>query len=205
MFCPIMVDMSNKKVLIAGGGKIAYRKAKYFLNYKAKVEVVSPEFKQDFFKLEEEYRGQISLISDTYNKKYIYGSFLVIGATSSRNVNRQIALDCQELNILCNISDKKEESNFISPGVVDKEGLIISISTMGKFPYLSRRLQEELEDRYSRFDKEYMDLLEELRKVVLSKYKDKSRQIYEHSLSLNKGQLKEFLTELKNQNIYEGE
>ncbi|NLX61995.1 MAG: hydroxymethylbilane synthase [Tissierellia bacterium] len=150
MFCPIMVDISNKKLLIVGGGKIAYRKAKNFLSYKANVLVVSPEFIHEFYKLEREYKGQISLIQDLYNKKYIEGAFLVVGATSSRQVNNQVAQDCHELNILCNIVDKKEESSFISPGLVKKDGLIISISTMGKFPYLSKRIKEDIANRYSK-------------------------------------------------------
>ncbi|NMB44484.1 MAG: bifunctional precorrin-2 dehydrogenase/sirohydrochlorin ferrochelatase, partial [Clostridiales bacterium] len=28
MFCPIMVDISDKRIVLIGGGKIAYRKAK---------------------------------------------------------------------------------------------------------------------------------------------------------------------------------
>ncbi len=205
MFCPIMVDISNKKLLIVGGGKIAYRKAKNFLSYKANVLVVSPEFIHEFYKLEREYKGQISLIQDLYNKKYIEGAFLVVGATSSRQVNNQVAQDCHELNILCNIVDKKEESSFISPGLVKKDGLIISISTMGKFPYLSKRIKEDIANRYSKFDKEYMDLLEELRKIVLLKYRDGTKEIFNHALNLNKDQLKGFLKELKEKNTYKGE
>ncbi len=203
MFCPIMVDMANKKILIIGGGRIAYRKANNFLKYQANILVVSPEFIPEFYELEKKYKGQISLIKDTYNKKYIYGSFLVVGATSSREVNRQIAIDSHQLNVLCNIVDRREESSFISPGVVDKEGLVISISTKGKFPYLSKRLKEDIDYRYSKFDEEYMVLLEELRGIVLSKYKDKSSELFNHSLKLDKSQLKAFISQLKNENSHE--
>ncbi|NLY77081.1 MAG: bifunctional precorrin-2 dehydrogenase/sirohydrochlorin ferrochelatase [Tissierellia bacterium] len=204
MFCPIMVDISNKKVLIVGGGKIAYRKAKSFLKYQASVLVVSPQFIYRFYELKKKYRQQLTLIEDTYDPKYIDGSFLVVGATSSRKVNEQIALDSHRLNILCNIVDRKEESNFISPGVVDKDGLVISISTMGKFPYLTRKIKEDIEHRYSKFDKEYLDLLEKLREIVLLKYKEKSHELFDHCIDMNKYELKEFLMELKNENVYKG-
>lgn len=204
MFCPIMVDISNKKVLIVGGGKIAYRKAKSFLKYQASVLVVSPQFIYRFYELKKKYRQQLTLIEDTYDPKYIDGFFLVVGATSSRKVNEQIALDSHRLNILCNIVDRKEESNFISPGVVDKDGLVISISTMGKFPYLTRKIKEDIEHRYSKFDKEYLDLLEKLREIVLLKYKEKSHELFDHCIDMNKYELKEFLMELKNENVYKG-
>lgn len=196
MFYPIMVDIFNKKIVIVGGGEIGYRKAKNFLEFGAKIVALSPKFIDKFYKLEKEYKEQIRLINDVYNKEYIYGSFLVIGATSLRKINKQISIDSRDLNILCNIVASKEESGFISPAIVNREGLIVSVSTGGKFPYLCKKIREDMEDKYSKFDKEYMDLLEKLREVVLSEYKDRSQELFNYSIGLNRDELRKFLIEL---------
>lgn len=40
-------------------------------------------------------------------KKYVEKAFLVVAATSSREVNEQISKDCKALKILANIVDSK--------------------------------------------------------------------------------------------------
>lgn len=196
MFYPIMVDISNKKIVIVGGGEIGYRKAKNFLEFGAKIVVLSPQFIDKFYELKKEYKEQIRLINDFYKKKYIYDSFLVIGATSSRKINKQISIDSKDLNILCNIVDSKEESSFIFPAIVNREGLIVSVSTGGKFPYLCKKIKEDIDNKYSKFDKEYMDLLEKIREVILSKHKDRSQELFNYSLELDRDELRKFLIEL---------
>ena len=205
MFYPVMVDISHKKIVVVGGGKIGYRKAKNFLEFGAKIVVLSPKFIDKFYELEKEYKEQIRLINDFYNKEYIYSSFLVVGATSSRKTNKQIAIDSNDLNILCNIVDSKEESSFISPAIVNREGLIVSVSTMGKFPYLGKKIREDMEDKYSKFDNEHMDLLEKLREVALSEYKDRSQELFNYSLDLNTDELRKFLIELIDKSFYKGD
>jgi len=196
MFCPIMVDISDKKIGIIGGGKIAYRKAKNFLEYNASIIVVSPELRDEFNDLVKEYGDRVCIIRNTYSKEYIEDCFLVVGATSDREVNKQVSIDAKEMSLLCNIVDKQEESNFISPGVVSNDGLLISISTMGRFPYLNKLVKEDLAARYEKFDNEYMDLLMELRQVVLTSYRDQSRNIFDKALTLEKDELKSFIKEI---------
>ena len=205
MFYPIMVDISNKKIVVVGGGEIGYRKAKSFLEFGAKIVVLSPKFIDRFYELEKEYKEQIRLINDFYKKEHIYGCFLVVGATSSRKTNKQISIDSKDFNILCNIADSKEESSFISPAIVNREGLIVSVSTGGKFPYLCKKVKEDMEDKYSKFDKEYMDLLEKIREVVLSEYKDRSQELFNYSLDLNTDELRKFLIELIDKSFYKGD
>ena len=41
---PINLDIENKKCVVVGGGKVAFRKIRGLLEAGAKVEVISPEF-----------------------------------------------------------------------------------------------------------------------------------------------------------------
>ena len=44
-FFPVFLNMQNKKVLIIGAGKIAFRKAETLLSYGAKIKVIAKDIK----------------------------------------------------------------------------------------------------------------------------------------------------------------
>lgn len=198
-----MVDIKDKKIVIVGGGRIGYRKAKTLLEFGGQVLVISPDFIEDFYKLKKQYGEKLRLLEDHYKKEYIKDGFMVIGATCTREVNREISRDAKNLNILCNVVDRQGESSFISQCVVNKEGLIVSTSTMGKFPYLSKKIKEDIGEKYSKYNQAYMDLLEEIRQIVLLKYKSKHEEIFDYGLSLNFNELKAFIEKLRDKNICE--
>ncbi|WMM23871.1 bifunctional precorrin-2 dehydrogenase/sirohydrochlorin ferrochelatase [Tissierella sp. MB52-C2] len=197
MFYPIMLKIENKLIIVVGGGQVAYRKVKKLLEFGGTVRVVSPKIIDDFKDLQKEYKENIELIYDIYNKKYIEDAFLVIGATSSRMTNKEIGEDCNNLNILVNIVDSKDESDFITSSIINNDNLTISISTLGSFPYLSKKIRIDMEKKYKKFDKEYMIILEEIRRITLDNYSHKTKEIMDKALELNIVDLKEFLKELE--------
>ncbi|HEY4543863.1 MAG TPA: bifunctional precorrin-2 dehydrogenase/sirohydrochlorin ferrochelatase [Tissierellaceae bacterium] len=187
MYYPVMLDLKNKEVLVVGAGKVAYRKIKNLIKAKAKITVVSNEFLKEFESL------NVNLIKDCYNEKYLKGKFLVIAATSNNKVNEKIAKDAKENSILCNVVDNKEISDFITPAVVSKEEVLISISTNGKYPALSKYIRKDLEDRYSKYTKEYLELLETLRLEVIKRNEDDKEKLLKEVLEMNEDDLREFV------------
>lgn len=187
MYYPVMLDLKNKEVLVVGAGKVAYRKIKNLIKAKAKITVVSNEFLKEFESL------NVNLIKDYYNEKYLKGKFLVIAATSNNKVNEKIAKDAKENSILCNVVDNKEISDFITPAVVSKEEVLISISTNGKYPALSKYIRKDLEDRYSKYTKEYLELLETLRLEVIKRNEDDKEKLLKEVLEMNEDDLREFV------------
>ncbi len=197
MFYPIMIDIEDKKIVIIGGGKVGYRKAKNFLEFEGKVTVISEKFFEKFSELKNKYGENLILIKDTYNNEYIHKSFLVVAATSSRNMNKQISKECSKQGILCNVVDSLEESEFTCTSVINKGDLILSISTMGKCPFLSKKIRIDLEKQYSDIDEEYINLLGEIRKIIISKYSHRKKELLDHCLDLTKEELENFYEELK--------
>lgn len=197
MFYPVMLDIRNKLIVVIGGGEVAYRKANKLLEFGGNIRIISPEVTEKFIDLRNFYKENIEIIYDIYNKKYIEDAFLVIGATSSRRVNREVGRDCNDFNILVNIVDSKDESDFITSSIINNDNLTISVSTLGSFPYLSKKIRIDMEEKYKKFNKEYMDVLEEIRKIALDKYSDKKREIMDKALDLNLADLRELLKELE--------
>lgn len=197
MFYPMMININDKIIVVVGGGEVAYRKVEKLLEFHGKVRVLSPDIIEKFKELKEKYKENLSFIYDRYSKKYIEEAFMVIGATSSREVNEQIAKDCKSLDILSNIVDDRDASDFITPSIINNDNLTISISTMGSFPYLSKKIRMDMEEKYKKYNKEYLNLLEEVRYLILDKHKDKMKEMMEHALNLDIDELKGLLIKLK--------
>lgn len=199
MFFPMMIDLADRSILIVGGGQVAYRKAKVMLEFGASITIVSPEFVDGFLRLQEEHHedsNRIEMIYDNYNASYVINKFLAIAATSSRQVNRQVVRDCNIHQVLVNNVDGKEKSDFITPAIYKNDNMTISISTGGSFPYLSKKMRREMEDKYGKYNAEYMQLLEDIRYEIIDKYPDKKRQIMDKVLELDIDELKSFKEEI---------
>ncbi|WP_434630462.1 bifunctional precorrin-2 dehydrogenase/sirohydrochlorin ferrochelatase [Thermoanaerobacterium thermosaccharolyticum] len=143
-YYPIMLNITNKNCLVVGGGKVAYRKILTLLEFGASVTVLSPYFVNDILKLY--YSQKIKLIKRKYQRKDVENYYLVVVATNDKIVNKKISEECAEKNILVNVVDDKELSTFITPSVIRRGDLTISISTNGKSPLLSKRIREMLEN-----------------------------------------------------------
>lgn len=189
MFYPMMVDIKDKKILIIGGGSVAYRKARNFLDFGGNVLVVSPEFNDGFYELAKEHEDNLTLFEDYYDEKYVEGSFLAVAATSSREVNEQVRAYCDDNDILCNVIDNLEGSSYICPSIVNRDGLIVTVSTMGECPFLCKKIREEIEDKYSKYDAEYMKLLGEVRKTIIEKHSDRKEELLDYCIGLSKDEL----------------
>ncbi|MDO8735408.1 MAG: NAD(P)-dependent oxidoreductase, partial [Elusimicrobiota bacterium] len=75
--------------------------------------------------------------------------FLVFACTSNTKINKEIFADAKKRNIPVNVCDKTELCDFIIPAVIKKNGLIITVSSDGKNPKLSKRFKEVLENEFT--------------------------------------------------------
>lgn len=186
MFYPMMINLDNKNVTIIGGGKVAFRKAKKFLEFNCNIKLVSSSFIEDFDNID------VKLINDNYKEDYLKESFLVIAATSSKKVNEDIASYCKTNNIMCNIADDINLSDFIVPSSIKRGDLVISVSTMGNSPSLSSKIRKELESNYGVEYEEYVSILGDIRNLVLQKCtdKDEKKRILNELVNLDLEELK---------------
>ncbi len=190
MYYPVMLNLENKNVLVVGGGSVAYRKVKNLLKAKANITVLSEKIDEKFIDYDLNY------IEDTYDEKYLKGMFLVIGATSDVLINEKISRDAKKISIISNIVDNKDISDFITPSVVDNDDLVISISTNGKYPALSKFIRKDLDGKYEKYNSEYMNLLEETREEILENHLSRKEELINKALSLNIEELREFYNKI---------
>ena len=168
MFYPINLKIDDMKIVIIGGGKVAYRKCMNFLAFNKKVLVVSKEFVKEF----EEIKEQVEIVKGAYNEKYIKDAFVVVAATNNKEVNREIGTYCRQYNKLVNVVDDKDLSNFTVPSFVKRGDLLLSVSTGGKSPSLSRKIRKDLEEVYDDGYEEYVELLGQAREMIIENTSD---------------------------------
>jgi uroporphyrin-III C-methyltransferase/precorrin-2 dehydrogenase/sirohydrochlorin ferrochelatase len=142
-YLPLFVKLIDKPVLIVGGGSVALRKAGTLLSAGAKLYVVSPEFATEFIDWQRE--GKAELIKGYFEPALLDGKLLVIAATDNDSVNAAVFDAATARNMLVNTVDDQPKCGFIFPSIIDRNPIIIAISSFGTAPVLARRLREKLE------------------------------------------------------------
>jgi precorrin-2 dehydrogenase/sirohydrochlorin ferrochelatase len=165
-YYPIHLDIQNRNCLVVGGGGVATRKVIKLLDCGAKVTVVSPGMSEKILDLGESEHLKIK--QRPYQAGDLEGMFLVIGATDDEILNRQISRDAEDRKTLCNIADRPEVCNFILPSIVQRDDLVITISTSGRSPAMAKRLRKLLENQFGQEYGEFLKLMGAIRQKLLS-------------------------------------
>lgn len=140
---PLFADLSHRAVLVVGGGAVAERKIAALLSANAQVTVTAPELTAQLQRWVKE--GRIAYRRDGFQHGWLDRVWLVIAATSDREMNRLVASLAELRRIFVNVVDDAELSSFHVPAVVDRSPLIIAISSGGEAPMMARLVRERLE------------------------------------------------------------
>ena len=143
IYFPVFFDLKAQKVLIVGGGEVARRKLALLESAGASVTLVAPEVIAAI--QERAAAGKIRLAVREFVPEDLDGARLVIVATARRAVNRWIAALSEARSIPVNVVDDREASRFIVPALIDRDPVLVAVSTGGTSPVLARRLRERLE------------------------------------------------------------
>ncbi|MDR1682218.1 MAG: bifunctional precorrin-2 dehydrogenase/sirohydrochlorin ferrochelatase [Candidatus Symbiothrix sp.] len=114
-FLPISINITGKKILLIGGGKVGYHKASILHRFTDDVTVLSPEFHENFYSL------PFQRIRKEYETGDLSGFFLIYICTGDKALNRRIKADAEALNILASVCDNPSLCDFVSPAI-HKEG-----------------------------------------------------------------------------------
>ena len=131
-YFPMFVDISEKEILVVGGGKIAARRIRTLLDFTVHITVITPA-------LDEKLRQYADLekfrwVQRKYRESDITGSDkpdIVLAATGDTEVNAEIGRLCRSLGICVNVADKKEMCDFYFPSIVKTEEVVIGINSGG--------------------------------------------------------------------------
>lgn len=130
-------------MVLIGGGTVATRKARLLLRAGANLTVVAPEISTELEQQIADHGGVWQ--QSRYRETDIHGKKLVVAATPDSVTNEQVYRDATALSLPVNVVDAPHLCSFIFPSIVDRDPLLIAISSSGKSPVLARILRRKIE------------------------------------------------------------
>ena len=158
------LDLRGRRCVVVGGGTVGAEKARGLLACGADVTVVSPTLHETFPTLNVTWRR------GTYRRRDLRGAFLVIAATSLREVNERVHRDAERRGLLCNVADVPDLCSFILPAVHREGPIAIAVSTGGASPALAKRIRSDAAALVTPQHAELAERLERLRPWVKKQY-----------------------------------
>lgn len=131
-FMPIAIDVFNKKILVVGGGRVAYHKISSLMAYCNFIHVVATHIDNRIKQIR-----NITFEEKDYESHDIEGAFLIYACTNNHQTNLRIKQDAIKKNILINVVDTPEECDFVSPAIYKKDKISIAVSSNGSDVYRS--------------------------------------------------------------------
>ena len=140
------LKLDGRQCLVVGAGKVAESKIESLVRCGANVRVVAPEATEAVRQAAR--AGKIVWEQRAFEPSDLTGAFLVVAATSSRELHEQIFAQAQREGILCNAVDEPERCDFYYPAVVRRGSLQIAVSTSGRAPLLAQQIRKQLEGQF---------------------------------------------------------
>jgi len=144
-YLPIHVDTKDARILIIGGEGAAEAKLRTLIKTEAQLNVISPEISPEIRRWAEQ--GLLFHIARDFQPSDLDGVRLVYAATEDDDLNLEIGNLARAQGLLVNAADQKNACDFITPALVDRSPVIVSIGTEGTSPSLARAVKTDLEAR----------------------------------------------------------
>ena len=142
-YLPIHVDTAHQKILIVGGEAAAEAKLRTLVKTEAILFLVAPKVGPEVARWIK--AGKIVWAERDFVESDLDKVRLVYAATEDDAENARIAELAGARGLLVNAADQKEACAFITPALVDRSPVIVSIGTEGTSPSLARALKSEFE------------------------------------------------------------
>jgi len=141
-FLPISLNVTGKKILMVGGGKIATHKATIMKRFVDNVTVVAPEITPEIEAL------GYTLIRKEYEASDLDGSFLVYVVTDNHELNKQVKLDAEERGILTSVCDAPLLCDFVSPAIHKEGHITVSVGSNAQNVYQSVDIRNQIKELF---------------------------------------------------------
>ncbi|MER2030585.1 MAG: NAD(P)-dependent oxidoreductase [Solibacillus sp.] len=169
----LMVNIDFKKVVIVGGGHVARQKVEALLPTNAQITVVSPTVTDKLKTYLDE--GRAVWKQKLFEPADLDDAALIFAATNDEAVNDAVEEATQHWQLL-NRADALGRMDFMNPAVVRRGDFVVTVSTTGASPALTRKVKADLEEQYDESYADYVAFLKEARLLVLKNYEGDAKK-----------------------------
>ncbi len=139
-FLPISLDISDRKILVIGGGHSALKKIIILLRSGAIIEVVAENI------IDEVLASGVKCFRKSYEKSDLNGYLMLYSCTNNIELDRQIASDGREFGVLVNIHDNPALCQFVSPAIYQDGNISVAVSSNAENVQETIRLRNQIQD-----------------------------------------------------------
>ena len=154
---PIFLKLTERPVLVVGGGVVAASKIDALRAAGADITVVAPEVCEPI-----RLTG-IRFVERAFEPADLDGQWLVVAAATPE-VNRTVAQEAERRCLFVNAVDDPANASAYLGGVLRRDGVAIAISTNGRAPALAGLLREGLDAMLPRDLDEWFRRSDELKR-----------------------------------------
>jgi len=163
-YFPAFLQLENKKILIVGGGAIAYEKLLHLLDFTKDIFIVAQDFSQEM--LQTIKAENLDFEKRAYKSGDIKEFAIVVVAIDNIPLQAEIFEESKHYNCLCNAVDSTAYCDFIFPSYIKKGDLTIAVSTSGASPAMAKYLRIFLQRLIPESIVEFLQEMKNLRKTI---------------------------------------
>jgi len=152
-----MLDVSDRLVVVVGGGSVAVRKVQGLLEAGAtRLRCVAPRF-------DAAMPPQAQRIQEPFAPHHLEGAGLVFAATDDAHVNAQVVAEARARGILVSRADADEQSpgDFSTPAVLRRGSVTVAVAAGGS-PAVAAAIRDHLA---AALDPAYVALADAMRRL----------------------------------------
>lgn len=152
IFLPITLNITNKDILVVGGGKVAFQKIRLLLPFTNQITVVAKEISDEVRQLPVK-----KFILKEYEPADLEGFYVIYAATNLFDLNKRVYDDAHKLGTLVCVVDNVPYCDFVSPAIYKKDNMTVAVGSNAEDVKASIRLRDKiknyLEHDYANIDK----------------------------------------------------
>lgn len=137
---PLFLDLTDRRILVVGGGKVATRRLPRLIDSGADILLVAPTITEKVRGYLD--NGQVRWHSQRYEVSDLDGAMLVLACTDDLEVNSAVALDAQRRGIWCARADDATASAAWVPAAGTIDSVTVAVSAGGD-PHRAQDLRDQ--------------------------------------------------------------
>jgi uroporphyrin-III C-methyltransferase/precorrin-2 dehydrogenase/sirohydrochlorin ferrochelatase len=140
---PVFLELNGRAAIVVGGGVVAARRAEHLIKAGARVTAFAPALSDDFRELLD--APNFRHVARDPERDDFTDSALCFIAVEDGRLSADAWAAAKSAGAWVNVADRPQFCDFIMPSIIDRDPLVIAISTGGASPILGRMLKARLE------------------------------------------------------------
>lgn len=173
---PVFLNLKGRRIVIAGGGDLAVRKARLLLAAHAHVVLIAPDIDPA---VRQELAGKVTFVERHPVASDFADMPLAVIAHEDRAAQLTLAQMARSQGPLVNVVDAPDLCDFTTPSIIDRGDVVVAISTNGVAPVYGRNLREQIERMLPQRLEALTSFAAAFRASVRARFGDATRRFWE--------------------------